>query len=73
MSQIDLPQGLSLNGKNMMRALASILQFDTTGHDMETWVKKEVGTYLFRETSFVFIEEHSWRLRYALHVHSWRS
>merc|ERR1719435_105413 len=40
-SQIELPQGLSLNGKNMMRALASILQFDTTGHDMETWVKKE--------------------------------
>merc|ERR1711970_1545779 len=40
-SQIELPQGLSLNGKNMMRALASILQFDTTGHDMETWVKRE--------------------------------
>merc|ERR1711887_117570 len=40
-SQMELPQGLSLNGKNMMRALASILQFDTTGHDMETWVKRE--------------------------------
>ena len=60
MSQIELPLGLSINGKNMMRALASILQFDTTGHDMETWVKREVGTISFREIDIVFIEEHSW-------------
>ena len=44
MSQIELPEGLSVNGKNMMRALASILQFDTTGHEMEMWNKREVRT-----------------------------
>jgi hypothetical protein len=32
-----------VNGKNMMRAMASILQFDMTGHEMKTWNKKEVG------------------------------
>ena len=41
-SQIELPEGLSVNGKNMMRALASILQFDTIGHEMETWNRREV-------------------------------
>jgi hypothetical protein len=35
-----------VNGKNMMRAMASILQFDMTGHEMETWTKNEVGTVL---------------------------
>ena len=42
-SNIELPDGLSVNGKNMMRALASILQVDTTGHEMEMWTRKEVG------------------------------
>ena len=41
-SNIELPEGLSMNGKNMMRALASILQLDTTGNEMEVWMRKEV-------------------------------
>ena len=40
--KLELPEGLSLNGKNMMRALASILQVDTTGHEMGMWTKREV-------------------------------
>ena len=43
MTNIELPEGLSVNGKNMMRALASVLQMDTSGHEMETWTRREVG------------------------------
>ena len=42
-TSIELPDGVSVNGKNMMRALASILQVDTSGHKMGMWTRKEVG------------------------------
>ena len=42
---IELPSKLSTNGKNMMRALASILQMDIKGRDKHTWKTREV--YLF--------------------------
>ena len=38
---IELPQRLSINGKNMMRALASVLQMDVTGRDMDLWTRLE--------------------------------
>ena len=38
---IELPEGLSTNGKNMMRALASILQMDVTGRDEAVWTRLE--------------------------------
>ena len=41
-SKIELPEGVSVNGKNMMRALASILQVDTSVQEMEMWTRKEV-------------------------------
>ena len=61
-SQIELPQDLSVNGKNMMRAMASILQFDTTGQEMKTWRKREVRTSLLLMIilKFHFTEKHSW-------------
>ena len=40
---IELPQRLSINGKNMMRALASVLQMDVTGRDMDLWTRLEVS------------------------------
>ena len=40
---ITLPEGLSVNGQNMMRATASILQMDTTGLDKKMWTKNEVN------------------------------
>ena len=42
-SKIDLPEDLSMNGKNMMRALASTLQMDTTAQEMEMWTRTEVN------------------------------
>lgn len=39
---IELPSKLSTNGKNMMRALASILQMDIKGRDKHTWKTREV-------------------------------
>ena len=39
---IELPSKLSTNGKNMMRALASILQMDIKGRDQHTWTTTEV-------------------------------
>ena len=43
---IELPQRLSINGKNMMRALASVLQMDVTGRDMDLWTRLEVSNKL---------------------------
>ena len=40
---IELPAGASVNAKNMMRALASVLQVDMTGQEMTTWERKEVS------------------------------
>ena len=40
---IELPEKLSTNGKNMMRALASVLQMDITGRDMDMWKTLEVN------------------------------
>ena len=38
---IELPEGLSTNGKNMMRALASVLQMDVTERDQDMWTRLE--------------------------------
>ena len=40
---IELPAGASVNAKNMMRALASVLQVEMTGKEMTTWERKEVS------------------------------
>ena len=40
---IELPAGASVNAKNMMRALASVLQVDLTGQERTTWERKEVS------------------------------
>ena len=45
--KIELPEKLSTNGKNMMRALASILQMDIKGRDEHTWRRREVCTKSF--------------------------
>ena len=62
-SKIELPEHLTLNGKNMMRALASTLQMDTTAQEMEMWTRKEVKLIVMaipRVYCFPFVEKYSW-------------
>merc|ERR1712106_245792 len=42
---VELPAGASVNAKNMMRALASVLQVDMTGQEMTTWERKEMSIH----------------------------
>ena len=62
-TSIELPDGVSVNGKNMMRALASILQVDTSGHKMGMWTRKEVG-YIQQLLCLLSscADEHPWRM-----------
>ena len=58
-TNIELPGSLSVNGKNMMRALASILQIDTEEHEIKTWSKNEVCNIKYQATklmAFVYRE-----------------
>merc|ERR1712106_923548 len=42
---VELPAGASVNAKNMMRALASVLQVDMTGQEMTSWERKELSIH----------------------------
>merc|ERR1719493_168811 len=55
MTNIKLPGSLSVNGKNMMRALASILQIDTEEHEIKTWSKNEGSIHGQCEVQYTFL------------------
>ena len=63
---IELPQKLSINGKNMMRALAPVLQMDITGRDQEMWTRLEVSTTYFHSLLILIVskcaEKYPWRM-----------
>jgi len=54
-TNIELPSSLSVNGKNMMRALASILQIDTEEHEIKTWSKNEGSIHGQCEVQYTFL------------------
>ena len=64
---IELPKDLSINGKNMMKAIASMLQVDMrerTDEDMDYWKRRELSLHGECEFDYVFTKNQDTNTKY---------
>ena len=64
--EIELPSGLSVNGKNMMKAIASMLQVDQTERpeeDMQMWRNREKTLHGECDYEYVFTKDATLKYR----------